>query len=198
MNKTKEDAQITRQNLLNAALDCFMEYGYNLTSLNMVALRANYTRGAVYWHFKDKAALFRAVFEDTMHKANVVDFAHTLPVDLSYDEKLTRVFWWAQETVHVSYINKILKIINFTEGFEDIEETIQMEKIKLIRYFVEETRLHIGQNKLQPVFDAEVYGANLFFLFEGLFFTKEMNVGIDRDWESIEQYVRATVEGLLK
>lgn len=196
MNKTKEDALITRQNLLDAALDCFMESGYNQTSLNMVALRADYTRGAVYWHFKDKAALFRAVYEDTMGKANVVDFAHTLPVDMPSEEKMEEVFWWAQSNPYVSYINKILKIINFTEGFDDIRESIQMEKIKLIRFFAEEIRMHAGSKKLELKYDVDVCAANLFFLFEGLFFTKEMNVGVDRSRETIGRIVRVTLAGI--
>lgn len=197
MNKTKEDAQVTRQNLLDAARDCFMENGYNQTSLSMVAMRADYTRGAVYWHFKDKADLFRAVYEDTMQKASVTEYFRRLPADMDYGDKLVEVFWHAQTDPHVAYINKILRITNFVEGFEDIEESIRMEKIKLIRIFAEETRLHIGLKKTEPAYAIDVYAANLFFLFEGLFFTKDMNVGIDRNKEHIRQYVLATVHDIL-
>ncbi len=197
MNKTKEDTLVTRQNLLIAAMDCFMENGYDKTTLNMVALRADYTRGAVYWHFKDKADLFRAVYEDTMKKANVVSYAHQLPADMPYIDKLVNIFCWAQTNPSVDAINQILKITTFREGFEDIIAAIEMEKIKLIRFFAEETRMHIGLHKLEPIFKADVYASNLFFLFEGLFFTKELNVGIDRDNEHVEKYVRATVESLL-
>ncbi len=61
--RTKEDAAITREQLLDAAEKVFRERGVTRTSLAEVATAAGLTRGAVYWHFKDKAALFTAMCE---------------------------------------------------------------------------------------------------------------------------------------
>ncbi len=52
--KSKEDAQATREGILDAAVACFHEHGVVATTLAMIAARAGYTRGAVYWHFKNK------------------------------------------------------------------------------------------------------------------------------------------------
>ena len=51
MRRKKEDMLITKEQILNAALDCFFEKGYEATSLEEIATRANVTRGAIYWHF---------------------------------------------------------------------------------------------------------------------------------------------------
>jgi len=59
--KTKEEAKATRERLLDAAQCLFREQGVTRTSLAEVATAAGMTRGAVYWHFKDKADLFRAM-----------------------------------------------------------------------------------------------------------------------------------------
>src|SRR4051794_18166144 len=59
--RTKEEAQATRERLLDAAESLFREHGVTRTSLAEVATAAGMTRGAVYWHFKDKADLFRAM-----------------------------------------------------------------------------------------------------------------------------------------
>ena len=59
--RTKEDAAVTREHLLDAAQRVFREHGVTRTSLAEVATAAGVTRGAVYWHFKDKAALFTAM-----------------------------------------------------------------------------------------------------------------------------------------
>src|SRR4029453_894757 len=59
--RTKEAAQATRERLLDAAEALFREQGVTRTSLSEVATAAGMTRGAVYWHFKDKADLFRAM-----------------------------------------------------------------------------------------------------------------------------------------
>ena len=61
--RTKEDAQATRTGLLDAAEYLFESRGVARTSLNDIALAAGTTRGAIYWHFKDKADLFIAMME---------------------------------------------------------------------------------------------------------------------------------------
>ena len=61
--RTKEDAQATRHGLLDAAELLFQSQGVSRTSLNDIAKKAGTSRGAIYWHFKDKADLFNAMME---------------------------------------------------------------------------------------------------------------------------------------
>lgn len=61
--RTKADAQATRSLLLDAAEKLFEARGVSRTSLNDIAVAAGTTRGAIYWHFKDKADLFNAMME---------------------------------------------------------------------------------------------------------------------------------------
>lgn len=63
VRKTKEDAEITRQRIINAAREVFLNKGVSKTSLEQVATHAGVTRGAVYWHFKNKTELFHAMRE---------------------------------------------------------------------------------------------------------------------------------------
>ena len=59
--KTKAEAAATREALLDAAEEVFLEKGVARTSLEQIARHAGMTRGAVYWHFRNKADLFRAM-----------------------------------------------------------------------------------------------------------------------------------------
>ena len=59
--RTREDAASTREQLLDAAERVFRERGVAHTSLAEVAAAAGVTRGAVYWHFRDKSDLFEAM-----------------------------------------------------------------------------------------------------------------------------------------
>ena len=61
--RTKEEAAETREKLLDAAEHLFQKQGVSRTSLQDIARRAGATRGAVYWHFKDKADLFNQMME---------------------------------------------------------------------------------------------------------------------------------------
>lgn len=61
--KTKQEALETREKLLDAAEQLFLRQGVSGTSLQQIADEAQLTRGAVYWHFKDKAELFDAMMQ---------------------------------------------------------------------------------------------------------------------------------------
>jgi AcrR family transcriptional regulator len=54
----------TRRALLNAARALFVEFGYPESSTPMIVTRAGTTRGALYHHYPDKRAIFRAVLEE--------------------------------------------------------------------------------------------------------------------------------------
>jgi TetR/AcrR family acrAB operon transcriptional repressor len=63
VRKTKEDAEVTRQRIMNAAREMFSTTGVSQSSLEKVAKLAGVTRGAVYWHFENKTELFHAMHE---------------------------------------------------------------------------------------------------------------------------------------
>lgn len=77
VRRTKEEALATRHKLLDAAEHLFQAQGVSRTSLQDIARRAGATRGAVYWHFKDKADLFNAMMERV-----------TLPLEQAFQERL--------------------------------------------------------------------------------------------------------------
>ena len=58
---TKEEALATREALLDAAETLFEAQGVGHTSLEQIAAAAGVTRGAVYWHFRNKSDLFNAM-----------------------------------------------------------------------------------------------------------------------------------------
>ena len=61
--RTKQDAAATRSHLLDTAEAVFEHRGVAGTSLAEIAAAAGVTRGAIYWHFEDKADLFNAMME---------------------------------------------------------------------------------------------------------------------------------------
>nr|WP_113864750.1 multidrug efflux transporter transcriptional repressor AcrR [Brenneria salicis]NMN92331.1 TetR family transcriptional regulator [Brenneria salicis ATCC 15712 = DSM 30166]RBP67671.1 TetR family transcriptional regulator [Brenneria salicis ATCC 15712 = DSM 30166]RLM32358.1 DNA-binding transcriptional repressor AcrR [Brenneria salicis ATCC 15712 = DSM 30166] len=70
--KTKQQAQETRQQIIDAALRVFSEHGVSATSLADIAAAAGVTRGAIYWHFKNKAELFDEIW--TLAESKINDF----------------------------------------------------------------------------------------------------------------------------
>lgn len=84
--KTKEEAEETKKAIALAALDTFCEKGYSKTTFDEIAKRINLTKGAVYWHFRNKADilsdLIRKSFEISRHQLSkeipVIDGLDTL------------------------------------------------------------------------------------------------------------------------
>jgi len=58
---SKEKAWETRESILDAAEAVFYDKGVSSTSLTDIAQAAGVTRGAIYWHFKNKEDLFDAM-----------------------------------------------------------------------------------------------------------------------------------------
>lgn len=61
--RTKAEAESTRAAILDAAEVLFYQQGVSRTTLEKIAAAANVTRGAIYWHFQNKADLFNAMLE---------------------------------------------------------------------------------------------------------------------------------------
>lgn len=66
-----------RRDLTDIAIDCFARYGYQATTIDRIAKAAGLTKGAIYYHFKDKEdLLFAAV------KNRVSQFENRVTEDL--------------------------------------------------------------------------------------------------------------------
>lgn len=63
MRRTKQEAEATRLEIMSHALQLFADKGIAATSLVEIAAAAGVTRGAIYWHFKNKWDLFDAIWQ---------------------------------------------------------------------------------------------------------------------------------------
>jgi AcrR family transcriptional regulator len=54
----------SRREIVSVAIDCFSRRGYQGTSIDRIARAAGVTKGALYYHFKDKEALLFGALDD--------------------------------------------------------------------------------------------------------------------------------------
>lgn len=85
--KTKDQAGKTREALLDAAEVVFQRRGVSSTSLDDIACEAGVSRGAIYWHFKNKNDLFDGIlirknllFESLMDSVVIQDDGDPLEI----------------------------------------------------------------------------------------------------------------------
>lgn len=100
VRKTKEDAKLTRQKIIHAAREIFWLKGVSRTSLEHIATHAGVTRGAVYWHFKNKTELFYAMREQVFLPLidRMDDALMTAHTDL---DPLARIQQFLETTIHI-------------------------------------------------------------------------------------------------
>lgn len=176
MRRTKEDAQQTREALLDAAELLFAQRGVSRTSLHEIAKAAGVTRGAVYWHFADKAELFNAMMsrttmpmEDTLKSidtAHAPDPLHQLKRTMldalqriAHDPRTHRVFDIA--THKVEYVDDLLGV-----------RARHLDVHKSCRAHIEATfqlAQNLGQLPVQPT--AHVMAVTYLALIDGLIHT---------------------------
>jgi TetR/AcrR family transcriptional regulator, acrAB operon repressor len=125
VRRTKEEALATRHRILDTAEELFHRHGVSRTSLHDIAQAAGVTRGAIYWHFTDKADVFNAMMERVClpmeetfaheaHAAAADPIAHVRANLLDvfrrtvHDARVHRVFEIA--THKVEYVDELLAV----------------------------------------------------------------------------------------
>lgn len=140
--KTKEEAQETRENILDAAIHAFYENGVSLTSLDQIARQAGVTRGAVYWHFKNKQDIF-----DALHERLHQSFIDILAPRLGHVEEdplaqLHRLHTDLMQEVHQNEIKKrtlsvFLLRCDYSGDMQDFLKKQEQSKLKAFQIFVD-------------------------------------------------------------
>jgi len=95
--RTKEDSEITRQRIVAAARQTFLRRGMTGTTLEHVASAANVTRGAIYWHFANKKALFDAMRAEV--SLPMIDRTDMAQLDAGRNDPLACIEKFLNETV---------------------------------------------------------------------------------------------------
>ena len=79
-----------RQELLSAAADVLVERGFHDASIDEIAERAGYSKGAVYWHFASKDDLFLALVDRPTRE--MIELLQSAPAELDMAPEASRRF----------------------------------------------------------------------------------------------------------
>ena len=125
MKRTQEDAEKTRQSILDAGLALFMEKGYSHTSMEDIAKAANVTRGAIYWHFKSKEdfviAVADSIYQETSEKVNFFFSQGTTLVE-KISATLKNLGYWYLEDDQICLKRDVLSSVLITQNQSIIEK----------------------------------------------------------------------------
>lgn len=137
--KTKEDAETTRRAIINAARTVFFKCGVSRSSLEKIAEAAGVTRGAVYWHFKDKAELFYAmregVFAPMIERTDAIFFGggRQNPLD-AIESAITEFFRAIDDS---DGVREVFEIMHSRCEYVDEFAMVQIELGQPVQVFLE-------------------------------------------------------------
>lgn len=124
--RTKEDAQLTRDQILDAAERVFQRRGVSRTSLQEIAQEAQVTRGAIYWHFQNKADVFDAMMQRvTLPLVNTFNRPEPELADLPLDHLCQRVHAAFSQTVHDAQLRRVFEIASYKVEYAEDEPVLR-------------------------------------------------------------------------
>lgn len=173
VRKTKEDALATRDSILDAAATLFAEQGVSGTTLQHIATAAGVTRGAIYWHFEDKGAMFNAMME---RAAMPLEAAMALlDTDASQDplgdlrDYAVRVFRLTMEDPNARRTFEIATLkMEYTGEMSVVRERRALNQANWIKRAESRVRLGIRQGQIQATAKPKAVAFGLWVLLEGL------------------------------
>jgi AcrR family transcriptional regulator len=145
-----------REGLMATAIDCFARYGYGGTSIDRIARAAGVTKGALYYHFRDKEHLLSEVVAERIgaFERYVLDRVQGLDDPAEALRQIARIC--AQNATRDNHRRFILTLL--VEAL-DTNDRLSAEFREMLRRFRSFHRHLIRQGQERGVFRAEVDAA---------------------------------------
>ena len=204
--RTRDEAAETRNSILDAAEHVFSKRGVSHTSLEDIARAAGVTRGAIYWHFKNKSELFTAM-------VNRVSLPIEAIVDRSAEDKAANPLVLLKEaavgalkrTATDPQCQRVFDIVThkceYLEDMADVRERISQIKCNCVARTEKAIRNAIKRGLLPKDLDARLAAVGLDAMISGLisnWLADRTYVKLERDAEAlIDRYLSCLGAGQL-
>lgn len=146
-------AEPGRSGLMATAIDCFARYGYAGTSIDRIARAAGVTKGAIYYHFRDKEQLLFAAVKERVDafEQHVVERVARVDDPVSALREIAGIC--AQNAIHDNHRRFILTLM--VEAL-DTNDTLSGEFREMLHRFRSYQRHLIRQGQERGVFRTDV------------------------------------------
>ncbi|UCV17756.1 TetR family transcriptional regulator [Ferribacterium limneticum] len=154
--KTKSEAENTRKKIIEAARGVFLERGVIRATFENIAKAAGVTRGAIYWHFSNKAELFFAMREDAftplIERTDAALYASSYdnPLD-AIGSSLTEFFGVIQESATVRAVFEIMMSrCEYVDEFACVQEELDRPALNFLAKIEQIYQLALEKKTLHP------------------------------------------------
>lgn len=172
--RTKEEAQQTRETILVASLDMFCEKGYTRTTFDEIAKKINLTKGAIYWHFRNKPDIIKALIIEAFER-NQAAINKEISEVKNLNDLLQYFKYEAKIVKEVPIFRKFLFFVMYQmEWSEGLFNTLNISgPINQIMNYHQELITKVLNNSIQtgeipPTTDIAVTSQIIYALWEGI------------------------------
>lgn len=167
--KTPEQAALTRQQIIEAAVRVFSRDGIAGSSLESIAREAGVTRGAIYWHFEGKQGLLQALLSEQLSP-----FEQGLPQGEGFEAGWRQLRQALEDTMNAGMSRQLSRILlhNSERVTEDDPVVVRLQQIRgaVIRQLQVLLRSAVTDGELVAELDIEQVGAFFQSCIAGLLF----------------------------
>ena len=194
MKRTKEDAQQTREQLLRSAERLFAEKGLSSASLMEIVQDAGLSRGAAYWHFKNKEDLYVEVIRQSLDRMMHSKEQFLRPGGdprVQLQELLALPLTMPRE---YTLVNGVAAQLSAYPQLAQLEELVQQRKLNLkqsVHRFLTDC---VAEGRIAVPSGVETVTQMIFLLFEGLYFHNQERQDVTRD--DLGKFLNAIIEFL--
>ncbi|GEO86750.1 MULTISPECIES: TetR family transcriptional regulator [Alphaproteobacteria] len=144
MKRTKEEAAETKRQILKAAELLFLEQGYETVTLDEIATASSVSRGAVHFHFVNKAGLLYALRDDAQlplqELAVGLDCNATVDPLLLLGQTISAMFYELHSDERRRGLIRLMMHLDLTDTKADMRAHDSYKAIE--RIFIEANRHH--------------------------------------------------------
>ena len=198
VKRTRDEAAETRSSILDAAERVFSQRGVSHTSLEDIAKAAGVTRGAIYWHFRNKSELFSAMvnrvslpIEEIV--ARSADNENENPLVLLKEAAVSAL----KRTATDPQCQRVFEIVThkceYLEDTADVRERISHIKCGCVERTEQAIRNAIKRGLLPKTLDARLAAVGLDAMIYGLI----SNWLADRSYVKLERDAEALIDRYL-
>lgn len=176
VRRTKQEAEKTRHELLDAAIVLFLRQGIANTTLKDIADKAGKTRGAIYWHFDNKDAVIQALWErnaDTFYQAFSNLVAQSTPPDaaLKFRQEIKNILHSVLgDEEYGQVIRIIIHNVEFTDEQTELQLFLTSKKDDFVRALESSFRALEKHKALKVTLEPELLAQGLFSYIHGLIY----------------------------
>lgn len=173
VRRTRDEALETRDSLLDAAERLFSERGVSRTSLADIAKAAGVTRGAIYWHFRDKGELFTAMVDRvTLPMDEMVARTGDAKLDDPLGSVRAAALYALERTTHDAQCQRVFDVVThkceYLDEMAEVKQRMGKMKENCVRNAERGLRNAIKHGQLPASVDPRLAAVGLDALLHGL------------------------------